>query len=448
MPDPNREPIIRPRVNRVEPTEHQKMLRTIGFGVKPDEEKIKAAGLGAIGVGGPAEDLLTAVKESVKCPLMNMPIIESSTGTFNGPMLDSTLTRLFTDKIKPFSWTENTDGVDFLDTTLAQNGTLQTPTLVCAVGWHLMPDPIHLAMAGNSWTHPANAAAFQPASPDVFTANDIALLGLGEGQNMEPATLLWGTWASYANWQQARGFHLRWMVGQHTNIFDEQLRNVAYTPTNAQEGSASDSQIDTMFLISRANARYDALGTAQNFLPFSHIRVGAVVGGGAGRFRPARPSDLASVTYGGIDLRKLLDNKNEYRKLALPYFLNAGIPIGLFAQESNGVEADIMRAYMSITYSGIPGLGSGTIPATITPDANILPGFTTGLPEPLLDAAPPASAAQVINIQRRMYKGGEEKVGVHLKGFEVNDDWYQTLLNNSALRDAFLCECGCGWARG
>jgi hypothetical protein len=52
-----------------------------------------------------------------------------------------------------------------------------------------------------------------------------------------------------------------------------------------------------------------------------------------------------------------------------------------------------------------------------------------------------------VQTQRRMYKGGEFKQTIHLKGFEVDSDWYTMLQNNPQLRDAFLCECGCGWPK-
>jgi hypothetical protein len=448
---------VRPVVNRTEPTEYAKKLRTIGLGVRPNTEKIKALGLGALGSKESRQetglgDLVDAIRESVKCPIWNMPVIESSRGTFLGPMLDADLNRLFGSRIDPFNWTDSTEGLDQLDTTLAQNGELQTPTLVCAVGWHPMADPAGFSIIGNAWTHPEQSVNSHPGSPDVFTLNDsnnnVFGLDTDAGETLEPATLAWGWPFLYAIWQQARGYHLRWMIGQHTNIFDEFLRNTAYMPTNAQEGSASSSEVDTMFFIRRTNNRYDQLGSAMDFLPVTHIRIGST-GAGAGNigvFHPSRSGDLAPVTYGGIDLRKLLGNTSEFKKLTIPYFLNAGIPIGLKAQESDKAQADLMRAYLSITY----GLGVN-IPPQVTPDLNITPGFTatgTGIMnEQTLDVTTPTLESQGIPTQRRMFKGGEFKISIHLKGFEVDADWYTMLKNNADLRDAFLCECGCAWPK-
>jgi hypothetical protein len=251
-------------------------------------------------------------------------------------------------------------------------------------------------------------------------------MGLGEGQTMEMATMAWGWWTNYMFWQQARGYHLRWMVGQHTNIFDEFLRNTAYFPTNAQEGSSGSSDVDTMFYIRRTNNRYDQLGSGQVFLPVSHVRIGSVLAGAAnlGVFRPSRSGDLAPVTYGGIDLRKLLGNNSEFKKMTIPYFLDKGVPIGLYAQESDKAQADLMRAYLSITY----GFGQ-TIPPQVTPDVNFTPGNTPTGANVMLE--------QTLDVPQT----------IHLKGFEVDSDWYTMLQNNPQLRDAFLCECGCGWPK-
>src|SRR5262249_54081262 len=82
---------VRGVVKRTAPTEHEKKIRTIGLGQRPDEHQIKAAGLGAMNkeAGLGVYDLLDAIRESVKCPIWNMPVIESTKGTFLGPLLDA-----------------------------------------------------------------------------------------------------------------------------------------------------------------------------------------------------------------------------------------------------------------------------------------------------------------------------------------------------------------------
>ncbi len=375
-----------------------------------------------------------------------------------GPLLDQDITRGFGAKINPFGWDEGTEGLDSFDTTLAQNGELQTPTLVCAIGWKLQPEPLCFTVQGNAWTTPETDVA-QPFSPNVFTQNDItndAILTDAQsaaGQVFEPAVLEWGWPMNYACWHMVRGYHLRWMIGQHTNIFDETLRNTAVMPTNAQEGSASSSQVDVLEFIRRTNDRYNGtggLGSGMVFLKEDAIRLGSRTIGGVnvGIFSPSRAGELVGATYGGMDLRSLLGNNNEFRKLAIPYFLNAGIPIGLYAQVSDEFQANIMRSYLSATQT--PGTGGGTVPPAIIDAAHINSGATvTGanvFQELTLDATPTNVAQQVLS-QRRLFKGGDLKIEVDLKGFEVDEDWYNVLKNNPELRDAFMCECGCAWPK-
>jgi hypothetical protein len=473
-----------PKVNRRETPRDMRERRTIGLGARPDDGKIKAAsaGLGAIAKGempsthlglGALDttkpmagqvarrglgDLIDAVRNSVACPIWNMPVIESSRGTFGGPLLDGDITRLFGAKINPFGWSESTSGLDSFDTTLAQNGELQTPTLVCAVGWKLQPEPLCFTAEGNAWTAPESPQG-QPFSPDVFTQNDLTNLAIlnatqrDAGQVFEPAVLEWGWPMNYACWHMVRGYHLRWMIGQHTNIFDESLRNTAVMPTNAQEGSASSSEVDVNEFIARANQRYvgvGGLGSTMVFLKFDAIRLGSRTIGGAnvGMFSPSRSGELVGATYGGMDLRSLLKDNNEFRKLAIPYFLNAGIPIGLYAQVSDEFQANIMREYLSATQTA--GTGGVTVPPAILDAANISVGDTTTgtnvFQELTLDATPTNIAQQVLS-QRRLFKGGDLKVEVDIKGFEVDEDWYNVLKNNAELRDAFMCECGCAWPK-
>jgi hypothetical protein len=105
-----------------------------------------------------------------------------------------------------------------------------------------------------------------------------------------------------------------------------------------------------------------------------------------------------------------------------------------------------MRAYLSITQ----GQGGANIPPSILPASNINGGFTNSgsniANELTLDAVP-AMVSQAYPTDRRLYKGGDWKVEVDIKGFEVDEDWYNTLKNNAELRDAFMCECGCGWPK-
>jgi hypothetical protein len=45
-------------------------------------------------------------------------------------------------------------------------------------------------------------------------------------------------------------------------------------------------------------------------------------------------------------------------------------------------------------------------------------------------------------VDRRVFKGGEFKLSMTIKGFEVDDDWYKVLQASPELRDALIAECG------
>ena len=84
------------------------------------------------------------------------------------------------------------------------------------------------------------------------------------------------------------------------------------------------------------------------------------------------------------------------------------------------------------------------------PVINITAGATAGgagfALERTLDAGP-TNEPQTFLSQRRLFKGGDLKIEVDLKGFEVDEDWYNVLKMNPELRDAFMCECGCAWPK-
>ena len=117
---------------------------------------------------------------------------------------------------------------------MAQTGQTQTHFVACYIGFHMEPEPLCFTARGNASTHPTSAVA-QPPSPDVFTQNDRANGALGTAVAAGTATFLpavyrHGWWANYVCWHMARAYNLRWKIGQHVNIMDEQLRHTAYMP--------------------------------------------------------------------------------------------------------------------------------------------------------------------------------------------------------------------------
>lgn len=45
-------------------------------------------------------------------------------------------------------------------------------------------------------------------------------------------------------------------------------------------------------------------------------------------------------------------------------------------------------------------------------------------------------------VDRRMFKGGEFKISVIVRGYEVDRDWYAMLQENPELKAQLLSECG------
>jgi hypothetical protein len=415
-----------------------------------DINKIKAAsslkeGLGQTGI-------IDAINAAVACPLYNMPIIEQVRWGLDGPMLDVDVQKNFGAEIDLFGSGKSPQGIDYVETTMAQTGQTQTHMIACALLLHLEPEPLCWTAHANGWTTPATALT-PPISPDVYDINDINNGAFGtavqEGdQAIVQAFVEWGWWSNYAFWHLARGYNLRWKIGHHTNIMDEVARHVAYTPTNAQEGSASSSEVDVQYFFRTLNNHYRSLGSGLIALPVNRIRIGsmtATVGNAnvnVGDFKPSRDHQKVPATYGGMDLRSMLHGNSEARVLALPYIIRAGVPIGLILQENDTDQANTMRNYISITN----GFG-GSAPAQFTVDENIPAGLSSpdggASPEGLeltLDSSP-LEVAQRMQSDSAIFKGGNFKITLGVKGFEVTDDALTALSNNPALMDVVMSEC-------
>jgi hypothetical protein len=423
-------------------------VKPVGFGLAIDTAKIKASandpkrGLGAI---------LDLVRQSKENPWWNMDVIEQVRWTLGGPQTNQSVTENFGSNIDLFGSGKSPEDIDWVETTMAQPGQTQTFFVACYVGCHLEPDPMCFTLRGNAWTHPTTGQA-QPPSPDVFTANDLIHGAIGAGFEegpsvMLPAIMEHGWWLNRAFWELARAYNFRWKIGQHVNIMDEQLRHTAYMPPNAQEGSASSSETDPFNLINQMNNRYDALGSALDFLPCDFLRVGSIGATSVnnGRFSPTRDFDTVGTTYGGMDLRSMLRGNSEFRQLCVPYVIEPGVPIGIYLQECDPVQADYMRALLSISQIG--GQFGGVIPPSVTPDVNILAGFTatgaTVMLERTLDAA---DVPQQVNAERVVFKSGMGKITLPIKGFEVTRDWYNQLSSDEDIRNLVLSDCGMKFA--
>jgi hypothetical protein len=430
----------------------------VGLGGPIDHSKVKAADPNDLRVGIAAIGLADVVKQSMDCAPFAMDTIHQVRWTLTGPVTPGAIEKNFSSEIDLFGNSKSVEGVAYVESTMPQNGELNTHMLACAIGFHLEPEPMCFTAQGNSWFHPVQAAAQKPPSPDVFTVADIANGAIGPAftgsaatQHLFPAVLEWGWWANYVAWHMVRAYDLRWAIGTKNNILDEVLRHTAYMPPSAQDGSASSSQVDILAAVRRTNDYYLKNGSGADFLKIDFLRLGAltVAAANVGDFRPSRAFELAGVTYGGMDLRHMLRNNSEFRKLNMPYIIGAGIPIGLRLDEVDSVQGNIMRDYLDITQGR---QGDGNIPPSIVDANSVLPGATEGgatpvMAEQSLDVPTPTNFFQQVFSQRVLYKMGDLKLSMLVKGRELDGDLYQYLLSNPDARDALCAECECAFAK-
>jgi hypothetical protein len=407
----------------------------LGQGSPLDPAKVRA-GMNGAGLGS----VLDLMKSSLEAPYWNMDVIEQVRWTMKGPQTDASVQKNFGAEIDLFGSGKSPEGIDYVETTMAQTGQTQTHFVACYVGFHMEPEPLCFTARGNAITHPTSSVA-KPPSPDVYTQNDrfngamgAAFAGAEPLSVILPAVMRWGWWANYVCWHMARAYNYRWKIGQHINIMDEQLRHTAYMPPSAQEGSASSSEVDVITFVRNLNERYDELGSALDFAPVDFLRIAsaAVAGVNVGRFTPTRDFEIVGATYGGMDLRSMLNGNKEMRKLCVPYVISPGVPIGIFLQECDQVQGDAMRQFLSITQ----GLG-GAIPPILTSDTNWIAEPTVSGANTMLERTlDGADVSQAIDAERVVYEGGELKLTLPIRGFEVSRDWYNTLSSDPDVRSA------------
>lgn len=400
--------------------------------------------------------LIGAIQNAQNTPTYNVPTIDNVTLHFDGPLTDSAIAGTFSDTIDPLGANQGSPppGCVQVDTTFAQPGQFQTFALVCAIQWRLDIEPLEFTAPVNGWTSPTSGTA-KPVSPDVFSVNDLAIngpLGLTTGQAMVPGQLEWAWWISEAFFHMVRGYNLQWQYGHNYNIINDTLRYTAYLPSNAQEGSASSSEIDIDYYLRRTNDYYrNVLESPFTALSVDSIRLGNMTLPPTGEgstpglsvFKPSRAYERVGATYGGGSVRPVLKGNSEFRKLTVPFLAWPGVPLGLKAQVSNSDDQGLMQKYLSATY----GFG-GSAPAQFTEDLNVNVGNSVNQitaqtsQEPSLDN--PIAPEFIQRLTQRMpFKGGGFKLTVAFKGYELTPD-QAALVQDIDMRTAIQSECGCG----
>jgi hypothetical protein len=429
------------------------------LGAAQSQDPRKVIGLGA-GPGMSPADVVKLFKSATDCPeLAAMPTVAKIQWEFEGPISADGIEETFGAEIDILGSGKNPDGIDVVYQTPGLiNGEFQTFILACAVGVHLEPEPFEFTARGNAIPAPANAQV-KPISPDAWTRNDLVNGALGVPGTLPPVTpqqmfkarLEWGWWINHAFWSLVRAYNVRWTYGSLVNVMDQQLRDVAYTPPNAQDGSAGDYEVDLLRCALQTNNFYTSTEIGANliFLMIDAIRVGSIgidgVGAGnLGIFRPSDDFQFMPTQSGGVDLRSMLGGNSEFYALTLPYMLQPGVPPGLIFEEKNTPEANSMRQYLSVT-DGF----AGTPPGTYTEFGNLTKGFSgTGItPVGLERTADQLNVPQQYPVDEAIFKGGHGFMSIEIKGFEIGKSLASQIESDINLQAQLCSECGfaVGW---
>jgi hypothetical protein len=409
-------------------TSHKQILggeRKARYGNSRDKMSHKGHefGLGKV----PGSDVgLAAAEKCVRCSFGNIPVIEEVVWTIPLPLTADEALSTFGETVNLLSGSSSVPGVASIDSTFLINGILQTDILAQGIGCHVFCEPMSFSTIGNAWTAPSTTAV-PPPSPDVFTSNDVANGALGAAidagtEEMIPAVFEFGNPVWRAGWNFINAYQFQWKTSQRELVLNELAADVAYFGSFADAEAAGTSEVAIIEFVAGVNAVYRSKGSATIFLPVNFRRVGSVTTDAPGAvntgvFHPTRDFDLAPVTWGGMRFQGYGCRGQMYRPVESPCFLERGIPIGMLFQSQDAVhQAQMMEA---LTINNAP------FGINVSPDENVSATTGTGasvMLEQTLDAVP-VYAAQTMNVERQVFKGGILKIAIKIKGWEMPGGW-------------------------
>src|SRR5271166_3991318 len=395
-------------------------------------------GLGQAPTGDLAETIL-------QIGFTQVPVIEYVTWTTNVPLTDNEINMTFGDEIDVLQNPKSVPGIDAVDSSFVQNGTLQVDMLAIGFGLHAFGEPLTFSQNINflSPLPPPNSTT--PVSPDVFTANDVfggalglAFSGATPTAFLDPAEFEWGMADWEALWHLVNAYQFQWIMQQRYLLINELCADVSYFGPYAEAQAAGTSDLPIQEYLFEANARYIQKNGGGQGVPINCRRVGSVNGstngfgltgltGNVGVFHPTRDFDLAPTTWGGIRNQGGAACCLPFRKLIKPVLLEKGIPIGMLLRVQDDYHQRQMQKYLSISDS----LGGGAANVTVAPSIN---GLTpaNAMPELTLDQPPNQFAAQQVDTDRIIVKGGTFKLAILIKGFEIWGPWKEYMVKNMA----------------
>lgn len=391
-----------------------------------------------IGVGATQDSVLSMLMGSL-CAVYALPTVAKVQWDVQGVMSNAAVQKTFGSTISIFA-NPDPDGVDeVFNTPGLINGEFQTPVLACAIGVHLEVGPFMFAARGNSFPRPASPPAAKQFSPDAWTVNDQTNAWTGAIAPSNRALLVYNEPAARFFWCLVRGYNLRWTYGSQINILDEQLRETAYMPPNPQEGSASSSELDLLRVAREVNDRYasTAIGSVADFTIIDTVRTGSIGSGpNLGLFAPSNDFQTVPITYGGADLRSKIGigQNSEFRSLTNPRILRSGVPIGMEFDERNSILGNLGRSEIDATQgynAGVPAVFTESSDFNVTASSEFLERTVDGL-----------NVEQEVIAGTALYKGFNMLLSNEIKGWELSEGLYNTILNAPDLAAKLCTECG------
>jgi hypothetical protein len=410
--------------------------KSIKYGGESREKVMRVPfGLGA----SPGDE--EAGKKCLRCGFGNIPVVEEVVWTIPLPLTAEQAQTTFGDTVNPLSGSSAVPGVASIDSTFLINGILQTDILAQGIGVHIFCEPTSFSTIGNAFVAPS-VAGIPFASPDVFTANDVAtgaILGF-EDTAPVPALFEWGASTWRAGWTFINAYQFQWKTSQRELVLNELAADISYFGSFADAEASGTSELPVAEFVALVNAQYRAQDSSTIFLPVNFRRVGSVntpSGGAAGDlnvgvFHPTRDFDLAPVTWGGLRWQGYGCRGQMYRPVESPCFLERGIPIGMIFIAQDAVHQAQMIE--SLTIDNEPfgfnvqpdvNVAGSTLVGAAAGDGTPTGSFTTGnnvMLEQTLDATP-VLVQQSVNTTRQIFKGGILKLGIKIKGWEMPGGW-------------------------
>jgi hypothetical protein len=396
-----------------------------------------------IGLGqNPSDSIADGV---LQCGFTNVPVIEYVTWTTNVPLTDQEIAQTFSDEIDVLQNPKTVPGIDAVDSSFIVNGILQADMVTYGFGVHIFAEPQSFTQIGNCLSPAPSSPVATPVSPDVFTANDVQVLGIPAGGTLQPAVMTWGHDDWEAAWHLAQAYQFQWRVYQRILLINELAADVCYYGPYAEAVAAGTSEVDMIEYTHQVNARYRVKQGGGVFVPVNARRIGSAntasgaaaptgagtsTTGNVGLFHPTRDFDLAPVTQGGMRNQGGLAAPQPFRKLPRPVLLEKGIPIGMTLNVQDQYHQTQMQRYLSISESNGGNLAVVTIDSNLTGETTAPTAAFEVMPELTLDTGSNQYSGQQVQSSRVKMKGGTLKLAILIKGVEVWGPWKDYIVRN------------------